>query len=232
MVPWACAAGVLAAEAACSRAHAARMAACGQRAAGSGDVRPVVRRRRRHHGNPTKAGTFNFTVKATDGGLTATMAYQITVTVQGPPDQLLCSAANGSFLISGVCVLPDSVVGQPYQGHLSTSRNAGGTLSIVAGALPAGCPCPPPSGRPVRSSAALPASRAASPAPPSPCRAPGTRASLRPHEPDLRLLVPRRAGDGRAATASTAPGQAGPPRRTPRRAAGRRTVRPGCPEQS
>jgi len=93
-------------------------------------------------GNPTKAGTFNFTVKATDGGLTATMAYQITVTVQGPPDQLLCSAANGSFLIGGVCVLPDSVVGQPYQGHLPTSHNAGGTLRIVAGALPTGLSLP------------------------------------------------------------------------------------------
>jgi hypothetical protein len=53
-------------------------------------------------GNPTKAGTFNFTVKATDGGLTSTLAYQITVTVQGPPDQLLCDPAdNGGFLISG-----------------------------------------------------------------------------------------------------------------------------------
>jgi large repetitive protein len=93
-------------------------------------------------GNPTRAGTSNFTVKATDGGFTATLAYQITVTVQGPPDQLLCSTANGSFLISGVCVLPDSVVGQPYQGHLSTSHNAGGTLSIVAGALPTGLSLP------------------------------------------------------------------------------------------
>jgi hypothetical protein len=93
-------------------------------------------------GNPTRAGTFNFTVKATDGGLTATLAYQITVTVQGLPDQLLCTAANGSFLINGVCVLPDSVVGQPYQGHLPTSHNAGGTLSIVAGALPAGLSLP------------------------------------------------------------------------------------------
>ena len=45
-------------------------------------------------GNPTKAGTFNFTVKATDGNLTSTLAYQITVTVQGPPDQLLCDPAT------------------------------------------------------------------------------------------------------------------------------------------
>ncbi len=93
-------------------------------------------------GNPTKAGTFSFTVKATDGGLTSTMAYQITVTVQGPPDQLQCNAANGSFLISGVCVLPDAVVGVPYQGHLVTSHKAGGTLSIVAGALPPGLSLP------------------------------------------------------------------------------------------
>ena len=93
-------------------------------------------------GNPTQAGTFNFTVKATDGSLTSTLAYQITVTVQGPPDQLLCNAANGGFLINGVCVLPDSVVGQHYQGHLPTSHNAGGTLSIVAGALPPGLSLP------------------------------------------------------------------------------------------
>jgi large repetitive protein len=90
-------------------------------------------------GNPTKAGTFNFTVKATDGGLTATQAYQITVTVQGPPDQLLCDPAdNGGFLIGGVCVLPDAVVGVPYQGHLVTSHKAGGALSVVAGSLPPG----------------------------------------------------------------------------------------------
>jgi large repetitive protein len=110
-------------------------------------------------GNPTKAGTFNFTVKATDGGLTSTLAYQITVTVQGPPDQLLCNAANGSFLISGVCELPDAVAGQPYQGHLVTSHNAGGTLSIVAGALPAGLSLPAtfgPSGAIIGGTAAQP----------------------------------------------------------------------------
>ena len=93
-------------------------------------------------GNPTQAGTFNFTVKATDGSLTSTLAYQITVTVQGLPDQLLCNAATGGFLINGICVLPDSVVGQHYQGHLPTSHNAGGTLSIVAGALPPGLSLP------------------------------------------------------------------------------------------
>jgi large repetitive protein len=93
-------------------------------------------------GNPTKAGTFNFTVRATDGGLTSTMAYQITITVKGSPDQLLCNTATGSFLISGSCVLPDAVVGQSYQGHLVTSHNAGGTLSLAAGTLPPGLSLP------------------------------------------------------------------------------------------
>jgi hypothetical protein len=93
-------------------------------------------------GKPTQAGTFNFTVKATDGSRTSTLAYQITITTQGPPDQLQCDAANGSFLISGVCALPDAVLGLPYQGHLVTSHNAGGTLSVVAGALPPGLTLP------------------------------------------------------------------------------------------
>jgi len=97
-------------------------------------------------GNPAKAGTYGFTVKATDGDLTATLAYQITVTVQGPPDQLLCTAANGSFLISGACVLPDAVLGLQYAGDLPTSHQAGGTLSLIAGivggALPPGLSLP------------------------------------------------------------------------------------------
>jgi hypothetical protein len=94
-------------------------------------------------GNPTKAGTFDFTVKATDGGLTSTMAYQITVTVQGPPDQLVCDPAdNGGFLISGTCVLPDAEVGHAYQGRLVTSHQAGGTLSVVSGTLPPGLTLP------------------------------------------------------------------------------------------
>jgi hypothetical protein len=94
-------------------------------------------------GNPTQAGTFNFTIKAADGGLTSTLAYQITVTVQGLPDQLVCDPAdNGGFLESGVCVLPDAVAGLPYAGHLLTSHKAGGTLSVVAGSLPAGLSLP------------------------------------------------------------------------------------------
>jgi hypothetical protein len=93
-------------------------------------------------GNPTQAGTFNFTVKAADGP-TATMTYQITVTVQGPPDKLLCTpAANGGFLENGVCLLPDAVTGQPYTGHLVTSHQAGGSFSIVAGSLPPGLSLP------------------------------------------------------------------------------------------
>ena len=93
-------------------------------------------------GNPVTAGTFNFTVKASDGGLTSTLVYQITITVQGPPDQLLCAAATGSYMLQGVCQLPDATLGLPYQGHLTTSHGVGGTLSIVSGALPAGLTLP------------------------------------------------------------------------------------------
>jgi hypothetical protein len=94
-------------------------------------------------GNPTKAGVFDFTIKATDGGLTATLAYEITITVQGPPDQLLCSpGSNGGFLENGVCELPDAVTGLSYQGHLLTSHQAGGALSVVSGSLPPGLSLP------------------------------------------------------------------------------------------
>jgi large repetitive protein len=94
-------------------------------------------------GNPSQTGTFNFTIKATDANLTSTMAYQVTVTVQGPPDQLVCDPAdNGGFLVSGVCVLPDAVIGQSYQGHLVTSHKAGGALSVASGAPPSGLTLP------------------------------------------------------------------------------------------
>src|SRR6516165_5340703 len=94
-------------------------------------------------GNPTKTGTYNFTIKAAIGSNTSTLTYQITVTVQGPPDQLLCSAANGSFLSNGVCFLPDAIIGVPYrQGQLVTSHGAGGTLTVVSGSLPPGLSLP------------------------------------------------------------------------------------------
>src|SRR3984957_17333148 len=94
-------------------------------------------------GNPTHAGTFNFTIKATDGGLASTLAYEITITVQGAPDQLLCAPAdNGGFLVSGVCELPDAETGLAYQGHLVTSHKAGGALRVVSGSLPAGLSLP------------------------------------------------------------------------------------------
>jgi large repetitive protein len=94
-------------------------------------------------GNPTHAGTFNFTIKATDGGLTFTLAYEITITVAGPPDQLLCDPAdNGGFLVSGVCELPDAETGLAYQGHLVTSHKAGGALTVVSGSLPSGLSLP------------------------------------------------------------------------------------------
>jgi hypothetical protein len=94
-------------------------------------------------GNPTKAGVFHFTIKATKDGQTATLAYEITITVQGPPDQLLCSPGlNGGFLEGSTCVLPDANIGVPYQGHLPTSHQAGGTVSVVAGSLPPGLTLP------------------------------------------------------------------------------------------
>ena len=95
-------------------------------------------------GNPTKTGTYNFTIKAAIGSNTSTITYQITVTVQGPPDQLVCSpSVNGGFLENGACVLPDAEIGVPYQeGHLATSHQAGGTLSVVSGSLPPGLTLP------------------------------------------------------------------------------------------
>jgi hypothetical protein len=95
-------------------------------------------------GIPTRAGTFNFTIKAAAGGLTYTLAYQITITVHGLPDQLQCNpATNGGFLqSSGVCWLPDAILGLPYSSKLFTSHQAGGTLSLVAGKLPPGMSLP------------------------------------------------------------------------------------------
>jgi hypothetical protein len=94
-------------------------------------------------GNPAKAGVYDFTIKATAGSETVTLAYQITITAAGPPDQLLCTlAGNGAVLESGTCVLPDAIAGLPYAGHLLTSHQAGGRLSVIAGSLPPGLTLP------------------------------------------------------------------------------------------
>ena len=97
-------------------------------------------------GTPTKAGVYDFTIQAVtspSGGKTVTLAYEITITVQGAPDRLLCDPAdNGGFLVSGVCELPDALIGLSYQGHLVTSDKAGGALSVVSGSLPAGLSLP------------------------------------------------------------------------------------------
>jgi Putative Ig domain len=72
-----------------------------------------------------------------------TLAYEITITAAGPPDQLLCAlGGNGGVLESGTCVLPDAIAGLPYAGHLLTSHQAGGTLSVIAGSLPPGLTLP------------------------------------------------------------------------------------------
>ena len=131
-----------------------------------------------HHRQSRPTGTFNFTIKATDGGLTSTLAYEITITVAGPPDQLLCDPAdNGGFLISGICELPDAVIGLPYQGHLITSHKVGGTLSVVSGSLPPGLSLPAAFAGSGDTIGGTPPTRASNPTTPSPCTAPATRAS-------------------------------------------------------
>ena len=96
----------------------------------------------------------------------------------GPPDQLLCDPAdNGGFLISGVCELPDAVIGLPYQGHLITSHKAGGTLSVVSGSLPPGLSLPAAFAGSGDTIGGTPTTPASNPTTPSPCKAPATRAS-------------------------------------------------------
>jgi large repetitive protein len=58
-------------------------------------------------------------------------------------DMLVCSSgSNGGTLVKGVCVLPAGHVGQPYEGFIITSANAGGTFKIVSGSLPPGLSMP------------------------------------------------------------------------------------------
>ena len=66
-------------------------------------------------GNPTKAGTYAYWLGDQRGpDLHAGLPDHRHRA--RPPGPLLCAAANGSFLIGGVCTLPDAVLGLPYKG--------------------------------------------------------------------------------------------------------------------
>jgi Putative Ig domain len=59
------------------------------------------------------------------------------------PDKLVCSpTTNGGTLVKGTCVLQRGAVGQPYEGFIITTNNAGGIFSIIAGSLPPGLSMP------------------------------------------------------------------------------------------
>jgi hypothetical protein len=77
-------------------------------------------------GNPTAAGTANFTATVTDsGGHTAPKALSITI--------------NPATLTVTTTTLPAGTVGTPYSQTLTASGGTGGnTWTITAGALPAG----------------------------------------------------------------------------------------------
>jgi large repetitive protein len=64
----------------------------------------------------------------------------------GPPpraDKFVCSpSGNGGTLVNGVCLLPAASVGQPYEGFIITSLEAGGGFKIIAGSLPPGLQMP------------------------------------------------------------------------------------------
>jgi predicted secreted protein len=77
-------------------------------------------------GNPTTAGTTNFTVLfTTTGGLTDTQALSIAVGAATAP-------------IISTTSLPAGTVGQAYSSTLQTVGNKVGSWSVSSGALPAG----------------------------------------------------------------------------------------------
>jgi uncharacterized protein with beta-barrel porin domain len=77
-------------------------------------------------GTPTTAGTFNFTVMATDGfGFTGSQAYTFTV--------------NAPTITVSPATLPGGQVSAAYAQHLSASGGSGAyTYSLASGALPPG----------------------------------------------------------------------------------------------
>jgi hypothetical protein len=85
-------------------------------------------------GNPTAAGTANFTVTVQDnGGRSASKALTIAI---DPPALTITTAS-----------LPNGVVGTPYSGAVEASGGSGGNrFSISAGALPSGLTLAPGGG--------------------------------------------------------------------------------------
>ncbi len=80
-------------------------------------------------GTPTSAGTFNFTITATDaGGCSGSRPYTITIASPGCP-----------VITLNPDTLPPGVVGTPYsQSVTATGGTAPHTFAIASGALPAG----------------------------------------------------------------------------------------------
>ncbi|MCL1875979.1 MAG: putative Ig domain-containing protein [Synergistaceae bacterium] len=77
-------------------------------------------------GTPTKAGTTNFTVKATNGGGSDTKALSIVVSIEIIPPTITTTS------------LPGGVVGTTYNQALSASGTTPITWSVSAGSLPVG----------------------------------------------------------------------------------------------
>ena len=87
-------------------------------------------------GTPTTAGTFNFTVTATDstGGQAATATSNCSITIAPPTITVVCATSTGK-------------VGTPYSSAVTASGGtAPYTFAITAGSLPAGLTLNPSTG--------------------------------------------------------------------------------------
>jgi len=81
-------------------------------------------------GTPSAAGSYTFTIKATDAGSkTATMTYSVTISTQAAAPALSVSTSS----------LPDGIAGANYAASLSATGGAGAyNWSVTSGALPSG----------------------------------------------------------------------------------------------
>jgi len=80
---------------------------------------------------------------AVAGSLLAAIAAATPALAQARPITLLCSpGTNGGTLVHGVCVLPATAAGQPYEAFLLTSNGAVDTFTITNGSLPPGLSMP------------------------------------------------------------------------------------------